>query len=151
LLIGVAAGIGGAAAETPIPAVSAPLRLAQIGGCSYREIGGTATIVKVAKTAASIQQATTQGGPGYEGFEIGFSFVPSQPITDAAVGEFAQRPHVLQLTNSWYPGPRYIEKYRLTQGRTLPALLKVRTSGACTPMLFAFPGIDLADYFEQAR
>ena len=52
---------------------------------------------------------------------------------------------------SWYPGPRYIEKYHLSQNHTMPAVLKVRTSGACTPMLFAFPGIDLADYFERVR
>lgn len=128
-----------------------PLRLVQSGACTYRDLAGTATITQIAKTAASAQQATIQGGPGYEGFEVSFSFAPSQPITDAAVREFAQRTHLLRLTNSWYPGPRYLEKYQLTQRRQLPAVLKVRTSGACTPMLFAFPGVDLADYFERAR
>ena len=121
------------------------------GACSYREVPGSATIVRVAKTPASAQQARTAGGPGYEGVEVGFKFAPSQPIADATVRKFAQSTHPLRLTNSWYPGPRYIEKYRLSQGRKVPALLKVRTSGACTPMLFAFPGIDLADYFELAQ
>jgi hypothetical protein len=125
---------------------------ALIGGtCSYRDVPGTATIVRVAKTPASAEQARTAGGPGYEGFEVSFEFAPSQPIAEPQVRNFTQSTHPLRLTNSWYPGPRYIEKYHLSQGRKVPALLKVRTSGACTPMLFSFPGIELADYFERAQ
>ena len=121
------------------------------GPCTYYDLAGTATIVRVVKTPASSQQSTVSGGPGYEGFEVSFSFTPQRPITDPAARDFAQQPNVVRLTNSWYPGPRYIEKYGLSQGRKVPALLKVRTSGACAPMLFAFPGIDLADYFEHTQ
>ena len=121
------------------------------GGCSYRDIAGTVTIVGVAKTAASSQQATVSGGPGYQGFEVNFRFTASQPIAEATVRDFARRPHVLRLVNSWYPGPRYVEKYHLDAGRELPALLKVRTSGACTPMLFSISGVDRTDYFERAQ
>lgn len=125
---------------------------ARIGGvCAYRNVSGTATIVRIAKTPASAQQARTAGGPGYEGLEVGFKFTPSQPITEPHVRNFAQSAHLLRLANSWYPGPRYIEKYHLSQGATVPAVLKVRVSGACTPMLFSFPGIELTDYFERAR
>lgn len=125
---------------------------ARIGGsCTYRDVPGTVTIVRVEKTAASIQQATTTGGPGYEGFEISFSFVSNQPIAEAAVRDFARNLHVLRLTNSWYPGPRYIEKYHLDPNRTLSAVLKVRSSGACAPMLYAIAGVNRADYFERAK
>lgn len=128
------------------------LQLAQVGGaCTYRDLAGSATIVRVAKTAASSQQATVAGGPGYEGYEVSFDFTPDQPITDSAAQDFSRQTHLLRLANSWYPGPRYVAKYGLSQSRKLPALLKVQTSGACTPMLFAFPGIDLADYFERAQ
>jgi hypothetical protein len=121
------------------------------GGCTYRDVPGTVTIMRVEKTAASIQQATTPGGPGYEGFEISFSFVSNQPIAEAAVRDFAQNLHVLRLANSWYPGPRYIAKYHLDLNRKLSAVLKVRTSGACTPMLYAIGGVNRADYFERAQ
>lgn len=125
---------------------------ATIGGaCSYREVPGTTTIVTVAKTPASVQQARTTGGPGYEGVEVSFKFKPSRPITDKAVRNFNQSTHTLRLTNSWYPGRRYIDKYHLSLGRIMPATLKIRTSGACTPMFFSFPEIDLADYFERAQ
>jgi len=121
------------------------------GGCVYRDVPGTVTIVRVAKTAASSGQASSNGGPGYEGFEISFSFAADQPIAAPAVRDFARRPHVLRLVNSWYPGPRYIEKYHLEPGRKFSAVLKVLASGACTPMLFFIAGVDRADYFERAH
>jgi hypothetical protein len=121
------------------------------GGCRYRDIAGTVTIVGVMKTAASSQQAIVSGGPGYPGLEISFRFTASRPIAEPAVRDFAQRLHVLRLVNSWYPGPRYVEKYRLEAGRELHAVLKVRTSGACTPMLFSISGVDRTDYFERAQ
>ena len=140
-------GAGGIAVDAQVPAAAATLG----GGCAYRDVPGSATIVRVAKTPASAQQAKTTGGPGYEGLEVDFKFTPAQPIADAAARKFAQATQSLRLTNSWYPGPRYVEKYHLTKGRKLPAVLKVRTAGACTPMVFAFPGIDQTDYFERGQ
>ncbi len=125
----------------------APSAAGRVGGrCEYRDLPGTATITRVAKTAASSQQA---GAAGYEGLEIEFSFASSQPIEDAAVRRFAERPHQLRLINSWYPGPRFVQKYGLTQGRALKAVLQIITKGTCTPMLFWFPEVDLSDYFES--
>ena len=121
------------------------------GGCTYRDVPGTVTIVRVEKTMASIQQATASGGPGYEGFEISFSFVSNQPIAETAIRDFVQNLQVLRLANSWYPGPRYIAKYHLDPNRKLSAVLKVRTSGACTPMLYAITGVNRSDYFERAK
>jgi hypothetical protein len=118
------------------------------GGCVYRDVPGIATILRVRKTAESAHQATVEGGPGYEGLEVVFSFAPDRPIGEADILEFAEAPQTLLLANSWYPGPAYLQKYRLLPGQKVPAVLRVRTAGSCTPAVFAFPGVDLADYFE---
>ena len=44
-----------------------------------------------------------------------------------------------------------VEKYGVRPGAALPCVLRVITSGTCTPLLFEFPGIDLADYFETGK
>jgi hypothetical protein len=119
------------------------------GGCEYVEIPGTASIDSIEKTPVSAEQATTGGGPGYEGFEIRYTFTPSEPITDADIQAWAKQEHTLQLANSWYPGPRYVEKYGLTKGATLNAVLRVQTAGTCTPYVVDFPDLDLTDYFES--
>jgi hypothetical protein len=130
----------------------APTASGVIGGaCTYRDISGNARIIRIEKTEASRKQASTHGGPGYEGYEVEFLFTPASPIAEKEPREFAARAHLLQLANSWFPGGNYLRKYRIVTGATMPATLRVRTSGACTPMIFAFPGIDLADYFETRR
>lgn len=121
------------------------------GTCEYFEIPGRAQIVRIGKTQDSVQQAKVIGGPGYEGLEVRYTFVPDAPIQDAAAKNWASRTHVLQLTNSWYPGPRFVEKYGLQTGVSIPAEMKVITKGACSPYIFQFPGIDLADDFESER
>ncbi len=101
--------------------------------------------------AASAQQASAGGGPGYEGLEVHFAFTPATPITSPDAKAWAERTQTLQLTNSWYPGPRYVEKYGLTEGKTIPAVLEMITKGTCTPFVFALSGIDPSDYFETAK
>ena len=117
------------------------------GSCAYRDVPGKATIVSVEKTAASRAQAKTGGGPGYEGFEVHFRFAPAR--ADAEIAGQVGKSLLLQLTNSWYPGPRFLDKYGIRAGRTVPAVLKVRTSGSCSPYVYEFPGVDLSDYFES--
>lgn len=134
-------GLGVAAIAEPI-----------VGGpCAYRDIPGSAHITSVETTATSSEQAHLNGGPGYAGLEVNFAFTPDAPITDANLKDWAAREHTLRLTNSWYPGPRYVAKYGLASGKSFPAVLKAITHGTCTPFLFAFPGIDQADYFESAK
>lgn len=125
---------------------------APIGGpCAYTDIPGSALITSIEKTEASSHQVTVSGGPGYEGLEVRYTFTPTAPIANAAAKAWAAKTHSLQLANSWYPGPRYIAKYGLTQGKTIPAVLKVITKGTCTPFVFDLSGIDTTDYFETAK
>jgi hypothetical protein len=105
-------------------------------------------IESVEETPEAAEQATVGGGPGYEGLEIRYSFAPSDPVDDPHVEAWIGETHVLQLANSWYPGPRYVEKYGLAEGKTLDAVLKVQTAGTCSPFVVDFPDLDLADDFE---
>ena len=120
-----------------------------IGGqCQYESYAGTCTIIASTKTDASIRQSKISGGPGYEGYEVSFAFTSSSPIA-APEGQRAMRDrHVLRLTNSWYPGPRFLDKYAIAPGKSFACTLRVRTKGACAPILFDFTKIDAADMFE---
>jgi hypothetical protein len=123
---------------------------ALVGGrCAYVDLPGTATIVSIAATSDSKHQATIEGGPGYEGLEVGFEFAPRAPIEDEAARDWAEDTHTLLLANSWYPGPRFLAKYGIVPGQGFEAVLRIRTQGSCTPYLIDFPAIDRADYFES--
>jgi hypothetical protein len=132
---------------------STPSALAQTGkriggGCAYRSVPGTCTIASVKQTQASMHQAEVSGGPGYAGYEVLFSYKDG---ADAAAKAQEARQHPLRLVNSWYPGPRFLEKYGIAAGATFTCTLKIRTAGPCTPIVFDFPAIDRTDYFETRR
>ena len=118
------------------------------GGCRYEKYPGTCTIVSIAKTPQSIGQAQVSGGPGYEGYQISYTYQPRMTLPH---GVSLKSRYSLQLTNSWYPGASYLKKYQLEAGRKLPCDLMLIRSGTCTPVVFDFPGVDQADYFETTR
>ncbi len=124
-----------------------------IGGrCVYSSYSGRATITRVEKTAESKKQADVIGGAGYEGYEIWFRFKTDQEIEikEAWARDTVEREHLLQLGNSWYPGPQYIKKYGIEVNKTYSCTLKVITEGTCTPITFEFRDIDTRDYFESS-
>lgn len=125
-----------------------PATSANITGCRYDSFSGRAVIVTVAQTPASSHQASVGGGPGYRGFEVVYRFTPNEPLADAGAAAFAAKPHVFQLTNSWYPGEKYVAKYKLNPMQSFAATLKVIKSGACTPYVIELKGVDTTDYFE---
>jgi len=129
-----------------------PAEERRVGGpCEYAEYRGTATITRVAQTESSRQQVKSVGGAGYEGYEVWFRFAPASDIREEWARPAAGRAHLLCLMNSWYPGPRYLERYGIKAGRTHSCTLKVITRGTCTPTVFEFPEIRRDDYFESAR
>lgn len=118
------------------------------GHCSYSSYIGTAEIVKIEKTMTSMEQAKSLGGPGYEGYEIWFSFKAGQQIKEEWARESIKKMHLFRLANSWYPGIQYIEKYKIKVGNTYRCTLKVIQEGTCTPLLFEFDDLKSNDYFE---
>lgn len=125
-----------------------PASAAKLTGCSYDSFPGKAVVVSVEQTPASSHQVSVGGGPGYRGYEVVYRFTPNAPLADPQAAEFAAMPHVFQLTNSWYPGEKFIAKYKLNPMQSFAATLKVIKGGACTPYVIELKGVDTTDYFE---
>ena len=113
------------------------------GPCEYKQYKGQATITSIRKK----ELPENYGGPSYESYEVKFSFFSEKEIKEAH-GQVKGREYILMLTNSWYPGPKFLEKYRIKVGKSFECYLKVIIRGTCTLVLFYFPTIDLSDYFE---
>ena len=127
-------------------------RLARLGGrCAYDNYRGQCRIVSVKKTAASMRQAAVGGSAGYEGYDVRFTYSGELPDDSKLAGHARDQQHRLRLTNSWYPGPRYLKKYGIAEGERFSCTLKVPTNGSCPPILFDFPAINQSDYFESAE
>jgi hypothetical protein len=114
------------------------------GPCEYKTYTGRAEIISVRLIALP----KGHPGPPHENYEVKFIFFPNQRI-DESYAQVENKPQLLTLTNSWYPGPRFLEKYGIAEGKTFDCRLKVITRGTCTPVVFTFPEIDLGDYFES--
>ncbi len=113
-----------------------------IGGeCEYKRYKGQATIISVTKKSRhDIKQQ--------EKYEVKFLFTTDQEIKETYAQSEGQK-FLLLLSNSSYPGKRYLEKYGIEVGRIFDCYLKVIVKGTCTPVLFEFPFIRLDDYFEN--
>jgi hypothetical protein len=126
-----------------------------IGGpCSRDKYTGTCKIISVAKTEASKEQVNEVGGPGYEGYEVKYKFIPNETIDIAgssleqAMRQMMNGGQLLQLYSSWYPGSKFIEKYGIKKDAIFECEMSVITQGTCSPVVFEFNKIDLGDYFE---
>lgn len=120
------------------------------GQCRYAEHPGTCTILSVEKTPDSTAQASLSGGPGYAGLAVAFTYASAEAGNgDALVRQAIEGRHELQLMNSWYPGPRFLERYGIAAGKSFACTLEVIAEGTCTPTVINFPLVDRADYFES--
>ena len=121
------------------------------GPCLYSHYSGQALITRIIKTKDSRRQAESPGGPGYEGYEVWFVFEPEEAIREEWAHKSLRRECLFQLANAWYPGPRYLEKYRVRAAGRYRCSVKVITSGACTPVIFEFNQLRQDDYFESTQ
>ncbi|NMC48331.1 MAG: hypothetical protein GYA47_02705 [Desulfovibrio sp.] len=135
-----------ASARGPFPSLALAARIGGnplVGGpCAYTDHPGTATIVAITPNSTSAQP--------FPGMTVTFTFKADGPLPPVVASD-ESRTHRLTLTNGWNPGPRFLDKYGLRPGREIPCLLRLIRSGTCTPRIFAFPGIDLSDYFEAGK
>lgn len=121
----------------------------QGGPCTYASYEGRAEIVRVTQTPTSMAQSSVMGGPGYQGYEIWFRFVPKSGTSNRAIDPIVGREHLFTLKNGWYVGPRYLEKYGIQPGKKYPCIVKLIEKGTCAPVVFEFETIDSRDYFES--
>jgi hypothetical protein len=141
------------------PAAPKDSRLAE-GVCEYESFIGKCNIKSIRKSKESLAQANFLGGAGYQGYEVIFYFDSPDMIADPASGisylqqramqlGFSLRgPHILQLVNSWYPGPEFLKKYKIREGGVFDCTLNIQKQGTCAPENFLFDAIDTTDYFE---
>jgi hypothetical protein len=111
------------------------------GPCVYKQYEGRAKII-------SIFQKSKPHNYTHELYEVKFSFTSDHVIEDK-LARTKGKEFVLLLSNSAYPGPRFLEKYDIQVGKIFECNLKVIVGGTCTPRLFEFPTIKLDDYFER--
>lgn len=121
--------------------------------CTYDEYQGECKICSILQTDESSHQEEVSGGPGYAGFEVKFEFIPVQPLPFDAYDRINRSAtgceNVLQLYNSWYPGPKFLQKYNITESAVFNCSTKLIKSGACSPVIINFEDIDQCDYFES--
>jgi hypothetical protein len=113
------------------------------GPCEYSRYKGKAVITSI--TPKAMPGYHTR--PLYESYEVKFRFVTQEEIKES-YGKVQGKEHVLRLANSWYPGPKFLQKYNIEVGKSFDCYLNVITKGTCKPIIFDFPSIDLRDYFE---
>jgi hypothetical protein len=118
------------------------------GPCKYDDHPGTATITKIVKTEASKQQS---GSTGYEGFEVHLTFKPDSELKDGLGAKAAKWEHLFQIGSGTYPGPKYLEKYKLAARKTYRGTMSVITSGTCTPVIIKLDGVNPIDFFEGKK
>jgi len=119
--------------------------------CIYKNYQGIAEIKNIVKTKESSFQASVNGGPGYEGYEIIFTVQTDEKIDKKFVQESINKEQLFLLANSWYPGVKYIEKYKMKKGNKYNCNIKIIEKGACNPVLFEIAGLDSIDYFESKQ
>jgi len=109
------------------------------GRCEYKEYPGYAKIT-------SITKINIPGEPN-ERYEVKFMFYPYQEVEEGHA-QVEGKEFLLLLTNSSYPGPKFLKKYGIKVGKVFDCYLKVIVRGTCTPILFEFPSIRLDDYCD---
>jgi hypothetical protein len=121
--------------------------------CTYDEYQGKCNICSIMQTEASAHQEKVIGGPGYAGFEVKFELNPVRPLPSDVYDRINRSAtgckNVLQLGNSWYPGPKFLQKYNITEGAIFNCSIRLIKSGACSPVIINFEDIDQCDYFES--
>jgi hypothetical protein len=132
-----------AAAPSPEETAPAPLGIRVGGPCTYADYPGVAAILAVTPAAPDKNRPT----PPYPGMTVTYTFSASSALPPQGI-HLEGKVQTLTLVNGWAPGRRFLEKYGIRPGASLPCVLRIIKSGTCTPMIFDFPGIDLADYFE---
>ena len=111
--------------------------------CTYNEIQGTATIVSISKADLKAYNCK-------DGVEVIFSFKPDAPqaAKDYLFPKSSDQRQRLTVGAGMNPPKQWTEKKGLTVGSTHRCIRKEIIQGACAPVLFVFPEIDLSDWQE---
>lgn len=116
----------------------------RVGGpCDYAVYPGKATFLNVAPAPAKY-------GEPYQPYAATYKFTPDAPLAVQGIHEEG-KVLTFALINSALPGRAFLDKYGVAPGKVVPCKLMVIRKGTCTPVIYRFPGIDPADYFEWGK
>ena len=101
------------------------------GPCEYHRYEGRAEITSLQKTVDPYKK-------GKESWEVKFRFIPNQEIKES-FAQVADREFLLEISQSSFLSPEFIELHDVQIGRTFHGYLLAITRGTCTPVLFEFP------------
>ncbi len=117
------------------------------GDCRYKVYRGYATIMSIEKRG---NKRAVHYGAACECYEVRFSYHTDEKIAEA-FAKVEGKEFTLLLTNGWYPGLRFLQKYGIEKGKVFDCDLHVIVKGTCTPVVFNFPAIALSDYRADDR
>jgi hypothetical protein len=103
------------------------------GPCEYRRYEGRAEIVSLRKMGDPQNQAA-------EKYEVKFRFIPDQEIKESFL-RLEGREFVLEIDQSPYLTPAFIEQHHIQTGSVFDGYLQVIVRGTCTPVIFEFPSL----------
>ena len=110
---------------------------AAAGSCDYEKYP-----VKVEIT--SVKELASEKSPR---FEVRFVVLLTDDLPAAVENRVYGRDYQMLLQNKTFPGPRFLEKYRISEGQLFDCSFNIRTRGNCRSSYFEFPDIKLDDYF----
>jgi hypothetical protein len=103
------------------------------GACEYKSYPGYATIISI--------EPAQNVAPGEEGrFDVRFSFKSRRKIKEDFAREAARFFYLFD--NSFQcPDAHFLRRNSIREGAVLEGVMRVITSGTCTPVLFEFPAL----------
>lgn len=116
-----------------------PWNTAAAEGCDYEKYP-----VKVEIT--SVKELASEKSPR---FEVRFVVLLTGELHAAIENRVYGRDYQMLLQNKTFPGPRFLEKYHISEGQLFDCNFNIRTRGNCRSSYFEFPDIKLDDYFER--
>jgi hypothetical protein len=141
-IVSLMVGVAGSSSSSLAESESQTVRTGG-GPCEYNRYQGVCRITSVRLMGADQNYTELP----YHRYEVRFSFQTEHKI-EPYYGLLLEKEHILKLTNSWPPGPRFLHKYEIKEGAVFDCYLNVIVHGTCTPIHFDFPAVNLSDYFE---
>ena len=114
-------------------------KIALSGACDYDKYPVKIEITSVKELSS--EQAVR--------FEVRFVVVMTDDLPAAVENRVYGRDYQMLLQNKTFPGPRFLEKYHISEGKLFDCNFNYRTRGNCRSSYFEFPAIKLDDYFES--
>lgn len=109
------------------------------GPCRYNDTAGTATIVAIRQPPQNVYSCPN------DPVEVDFNFVPS----DVSRADLQADNVRVTVGSGANPNRAYILAKGFGEGNVMPCIREDIGHGACTPIIYTFPGVDLSDYADS--